>query len=253
MKTAKGRRARRRFTFEGPTLLAEALRSGARIEELYVTQAAYDASVTLRDLDAAGIPTFVLDERTAAGISEVETPSGILAVSPVRLRSSREVMSGEGIVLVLADLNDPGNAGALLRSAEAFGARGVLFGLRGVEPYHPKLVRAAMGSHFRLDLGLSDPDDLKAAATAGGFSVVGLTIGGTPLDEMAWPTACALVVGHERHGLGAWAYACDRKAEISMAGPSESLNAAIAGSIALYEGSRSGRRVGSEPSCQESV
>jgi TrmH family RNA methyltransferase len=235
LKTAKGRREQRRFGFEGETLLGEALRSGVGIEELYVTEAAYDASVMVLELDAAGTPTFVVDERIAANLSGVETPSGILAIAPMRLRSVDDMLDRDGVLLVLADLNDPGNAGTLLRSADAFGALGAVFGPLGVDPYHPKVVRAAMGAIFRLDLGRGDPSDLRAAAAAHGFSVVGLAAGGWPLDDVSWPARSALVVGHERHGLGAWAGACERQWAIPMSGPSESLNAAIAGSIALYE------------------
>jgi tRNA G18 (ribose-2'-O)-methylase SpoU len=98
-----------------------------------------------------------------------------------------------------------------------------------------------MGALFHLNLGLIDPAALRAAAARGGFSVIGLATDGTPFDEVFWPARSALVVGHERHGLGAWAEVCDQKVGIRMSGASESLNAAIAGSIVLYEAAK-GRR-----------
>ncbi|MEO6836072.1 MAG: RNA methyltransferase [Candidatus Tumulicola sp.] len=238
LKSVKGRRDRNRFAFEGATLLEEAHRSGTTIEELYVTQAAYDATPRVRALDAGGTPTFVLDDRGAAKLSDVETPSGILAVASTRLLTIGELLgAGDGVLLVLGDLNDPGNAGTLLRSADAFGARGVVFGRLGVDPYHPKVVRGAMGALFRLRLGVAEPPDL-AAAAADGFTILGLRAGGEPLDGFVWPARSAVVIGHERGGLGRWDGACDRHVGIPMARPADSLNAAIAGSIALYEAAK---------------
>ncbi len=141
-----------------------------------------------------------------------------------------------GIILVLADLNDPGNAGTLMRSAEAFGIDRVLFGARGAEPYHPKVVRAAMGAIFRQRIALATPLDLQPKL--GDWCAVGLAAAGEPLDGLEWPAKCLLVVGNERHGLGAWEALCAQFAAIRMSGRAESLNAAVAGSIALYEASR---------------
>ncbi len=241
LRTVKGRREQHRFAFEGAILLDEALRSGTEVEELYVTQTAYDSSAVVRDLDGAGTPTFVVDDRIAAGLSDVETPSGLLAVAPARFRALDDLFVRDGVVLVLADLNDPGNAGTLVRSADAFGALGVVFGRTGVDPYHPKVVRSAMGALFRLALALGDAGDLAPAARAGGFDVAGLATDAAPLEGASWPARSVLVVGHERHGLGSWATICDRLLSIRMTGPSESLNAAVAGSIGLYEAIRNRR------------
>jgi TrmH family RNA methyltransferase len=251
--TPKARRERHHFLFEGPTLLQEAHRSGTAIDELYVTQAAYDASPLVRELDAGGTPTFLIDDRSLAKLSDVETPTGIVAVSPTRLEPLTQTVGGEGVVLVLADISDPANAGSLLRSADAFGAAGVVFGDAGVDPYHPKVVRAAMGALFRLRLSRAGPDEFAAAADAVGLSVVGLAAGAPPIDTAGWPSRSALVVGHERLGLERWSKACDRLLGIPIDPQAESLNAAIAGSIALYEAAGRGRREPPEPACQESV
>lgn len=235
LRSVKGRRERSRFFLEGATLLSEALGSGMRPEALYVTDVAYAESAIVRELDAEGTPTFTIDERTAQFLSDVESPSGIFAVAASRLVPPLQLLAAEGVLLVLADLNDPGNAGTLIRSAEAFGATGVLFGTLGVDPWHPKVVRAAMGSLFRLAVGIGDPSDLVAAARERGTTVVGLARGGMPINGVQWPTRAALVVGHERHGLGPWEQACALRLEVPLVGSIESLNAAVAGSIALYE------------------
>jgi TrmH family RNA methyltransferase len=233
--TKRGRAEHRAFAIEGATLLDEALRSGATIRELYVTQAGATAPAVVR-LDAAGVPTYLVADRTFAKISDVETPTGILAVVDLVPASLEAMLARPGLVLLVADLNDPGNLGTLLRAAEAFGASGAIAGDAGVDPHHPKVVRAGMGAHFRLPIASGAPEAVVAASRAAGAELVGLTAGGTDLNALAWPDRTVLVVGHERHGLGRWAEYCDRVAGIPMAPSAESLNAAVAGSIGLYEG-----------------
>jgi TrmH family RNA methyltransferase len=244
LRSVKGRREQRRFAFEGPTLLSEARANGIPIEELYVTQAAYDAADTVRQLEAAGVPTFLVSEASAARISDLTQPSGIVAVAPIRLEPLETIAARAGPLLVLADLNDPANAGTLLRSADAFGAPGAVFGERGVDPYHPKVVRGSMGAVFRLALAVADPAEVANAAAATGRRVLGLAAGGTPIGPALRPRL-VLVVGHERRGLDRWEAVCERLVAIPMMGRSESLSAAVAGSIALYEATRA-------TSCQES-
>ncbi|MDE2481638.1 MAG: RNA methyltransferase [bacterium] len=238
---AKGRREARAFTFEGPTLLAEAMRSDIAIEALYVTDTLYAKDDAVREQEDRGTPIFIVDDRTMAKISDLETPSGLVAVAPLAY-APLDAIAGLSLSLVLADLNDPGNAGTLLRSAEAFGADGVVFGRLGVDPYHPKVVRAAMGATFRLRLAVADPTEFAAAIAGTGSEVLGLEAGGDDIRGLAPAERRALIVGHERRGLGAWGALCGRRVAIPMPGRAESLNAAVAGSIALYETSRAGER-----------
>jgi TrmH family RNA methyltransferase len=239
LRSGKGRREQGRFALEGATLLEEATTSGFPVSEIYATEPAYEATPLVRELDATGIPTYLIEGTSAARISDLTTPSGIVAVGPMRLASSERVLSTGWPVLVLADLNDPANAGALLRSADAFGCRGVVFGSRGVDPYHPKVVRGSMGAIFRLSIGVAEPAEVAAAAVSAGFRLLGLAVGGSALSEEAWESPAALVVGNERQGLGRWEALCSRLLAIPMVGRSESLSAAVAGSIALYEAGRS--------------
>lgn len=231
---AKGRREQGAFTFEGPTLLEEALRSDAEIHEIYVTDRVLGGNPIVGKLDRTGFPVFLVDDRTMAKISDLETPTGIVAVAPLRYTPLEQLLGGP-LTLVLADLNDPGNVGTLLRSAEAFGASGVALGALGVDPYHPKVVRGAMGAIFRLGLAVTEPAGCQAAALAAGADLVGLDAAGESLRAHTWGPRTALVVGHERRGLGPWGAICKRRIAIPMAEPTESLNAAVAGSIALYE------------------
>ncbi|MBV8489009.1 MAG: RNA methyltransferase [Candidatus Eremiobacteraeota bacterium] len=231
LRTPKGRREQRRFAFEGAVLLEEARRSAYPVEEIYATGIAYEGTPLVRELEGEGVPVFVVDDRAAAKISDLESPPGIVAVAPARLTPAEAVFGEAGCVLVLADLNDPGNAGTLLRSADAFGCRGVVFGATGVDPYHPKVVRSAMGAIFRLQLAVLAPAE---AARAGNYTFLGLAAHGAALEGSDWPERAGIVVGNERHGLGEWAAICSRLLSIPMPGGAESLNAAVAGSIALY-------------------
>ena len=168
LKTVKGRREQRRFAFEGETLLEEARRSGVEVAELYATRGAYETTASVRELDLAGTPTFVIDDSTAAQLSDVETPSGILAVAATRFWSPNEMLERDGILLVLADLNDPGNAGTLLRSADAFAALGVLFGRMG----WTRIIRRSSGRRWERFSGcalpLAIPPTCKRPQPAGG-------------------------------------------------------------------------------------
>lgn len=234
--TKKGRREQGAFSFEGPTLLAEAVASGANISEVHVTQAAYEQTPIVLELESRGVPTYTVDDRTMQKISDLETPSGIVAIAPIRLYGAADLLEIPGVVLVLADLNDPGNAGTLLRSAEAFGVDRVIFGSRGAEPHHPKVVRSAMGAIFRMRIASATPADVHAVI--GDWDVTGLASEGERLDRLSWGQRNALLVGNERHGIGPWEPLCTRLAAIPMHGGAESLNAAVAGSIALYEATK---------------
>lgn len=235
---AKGRRQSGRFAFEGPTLLREAHANGFAIEETYATQDAYDAEPLLAQLEAGGTAAYVVDPRSAQKISDLETPPGIVGVGKMKFASLAELFGGDGVVLVLADLSDPGNTGTLLRTADAFGCRGAIVGTAGADPYQPKVVRAAMGAIFRLPIAVAEPSGVAEAARSGGFELAGLSADGVPFGASPLPSRLAISVGNERHGLGRWEALLDRRLAIPMRGPAESLNAAVAGSIALYEAAK---------------
>lgn len=235
LRTPKVRRERGRFVFEGATLLAEARRSGLAVEELYGTDAALAEHAGLvAEFEAAGIPVFTVPERTLARLSDVETPPGLIAVALQPQSDVASILAHPGPVLLLAGISDPGNAGTLLRSAEAFGAAGVLFGRGGADPFAPKVVRAAMGSLFRLPVAAVTADEVLAAAAAASRPVIAATLEGEPLAGALLPSQAVFAVGNERHGVGAFLSRWDRAVRIEQARSTESLNAAVAGSILLY-------------------
>jgi RNA methyltransferase, TrmH family len=231
--TTKGRHAQGRFTIEGPTMLREAFASGTRLEAVYATDAAFERDPVLHQLDDGRV--FIVPERALQRLSALQTPPGIVGVAPTTTMSLGALLARDGAVLALAGVNDPGNAGTLLRSAEIFGVRDIVFARGAVEPYHPKVVRASMGAIFRLALAVADGSELSAAASLAGRPIVAADLAGEPVCGFDFPDRLVLVVGHERRGVAGWLPRWDRRVTIPHAGKGQSLNAAVAGSIILYE------------------
>lgn len=233
--TKKGRETQRAFLLEGPTLLEEARAARIGIDAVYATSTAFERFPIAREIERDGVPVYTIDDRTARKLSGVETPSGLLASAPARYVDATHLFEDAGVILLLAGISDPGNAGTLLRSADAFGVDRVIFASGSVEPYHPKVVRAAMGSLFRARVAVSSPSEVSLAAQAAEWSIAGLSAEGDDLRGAVFPSRLILAVGQERHGLGEWQALCERTLAIHMPGHAESLNAAVAGSIALYQ------------------
>lgn len=229
----KGREEQHTYAIEGPTLLADALDARAPLRYIVATPAAFERYAVLARAESGGVETLVVDERTFARLSDLDSPTGILAALPMPTASAAWLFDRPGPILLLADINDPGNAGSLLRSASAFGIESVIAGSDGADCFGPKAVRAAMGATFSLQIAVASPADLGPAAGSG-WEVLGLRTDAPALRPRT-PGRTILVVGHERHGLGRWESACTEFASLRMPGRMESLNAAMAGTLALYE------------------
>ncbi|HEY0613483.1 MAG TPA: RNA methyltransferase [Candidatus Elarobacter sp.] len=237
LRTPRGRREAGRFAAEGPTLLEEARRSGLRPREIYATPEAL-AALDAGAWESTGTAVYIVAERAFARLSEVETPAGILAVFDLPAWTPAQVLATDGTVLLLAGVNDPGNAGTLVRSAEAFGAGGVLFGRGGADPFSAKVVRAAMGSIFRLPVATAGPEEIVAAAAAAGRPLIAAGLDGPDVGVVGIPARAVIAVGNERRGVRDWLPRWDATIRIPQRGEAESLNAAVAGSIVLYEAMR---------------
>lgn len=237
LRTPQGRLAGRCYAAEGPTLLIEAERSGVPPREIYVTPAA-SAGIDAPRWERAGVAVYIVPDRAFARLSDLESPSGVLAVFDLPEQRVTAILALDGPVLLLAGVGDPGNAGTLVRSAEAFGAAGVLFGRGGADPFAPKVVRAAMGSLFRLPVASVAPDELVAAARAAGRPILATDTDGEPLGAAPIPADAIIAVGNERRGVRDWLPSWDRAVRIPQRRSTESLNAAVAGSIVLYAASR---------------
>ncbi len=238
---AAGRSAQGRIGIEGPHLLEEALRAGLRVTTIFVAQGAEPLLVGLHvpsETEILRLPAKLLDSALAT-----ETPQAIAALVeppnwswPQALGQTQE----KTLVVALAGIQDPGNLGTILRSAEAFGSTGVISLPGTVSAWNPKAVRASAGSVFRVPLlAVSERECLEELHKAG-VKILATTVrDAQPVElvDMAGPVA--LIIGNEGNGVAdELAAKADARITIPCPGPVESLNAAVAASVLLYEAAR---------------
>jgi len=196
-------------------------------------------------LDQIGVPgdaeILVLPPEIFASAVDTESPQGIAALVKPREFTLEEVLGGRSpLLLIAAGLQDPGNLGTLIRSAEAFGATGYVILAGTVSPENQKTLRASAGSVFRLPgITLCEDHILHELAERKIRTVAAVAAEGSPLAEHDLTQPTALILGNEGAGISpSILKRADARVTIPMPGPVESLNAAIAGSILLYEAAR---------------
>jgi len=234
---------------EGPNLLAEVLRAGLRIPCVFVAQGAehlLEGLALTAETEVLLLPRELLDSALAT-----ETPQPVAALIEPPEWSWSDVLgdaekakpllaNAKPLIVVLAGLQDPGNLGTILRSAEAFGASGVLSLPGTVSEWNPKAVRASAGSVFRLPLLSVGAEDCFARLRKTGVKIWTTAVDGAEAaDRIDLSGAVALVIGNEGNGVPEELAAhADGAVTIPCPGPVESLNAAAAASVLLYEASR---------------
>jgi TrmH family RNA methyltransferase len=225
------------LSIEGEHLIAEALRSGYMFDTVFLregSEAVLDRA-SLAGLQAQQIS--ILSRDVYASGVETVSPQGIAATVLLRTLPTPTV---SGTILVLEDIQDPGNLGTLLRSAEAFGAQQVMVTPGTVNQWNPKVVRASAGSVFRIPVlraPLKQIDDTLAQAGVVLYAAVAPEAGSSSLLKTNFATNFALMVGNEGAGLSAEALTLAHH-RIRIPCHVESLNAAVAGSTMLYEAMR---------------
>jgi TrmH family RNA methyltransferase len=234
---------------EGPRIVEEAIRSGLRFRAVFFKESAQSLAERLLPQIGANVETLLLPDKLFDGTVPSETPQGVAALVRVKDFSLADVLERlqVGPVMVLIGLQDPGNLGTILRSAEAFGSAGVVLGEGTVSPFNAKVVRASAGSIFRLPVVL--------AKTAGGIEEISAKLRtenvrliatsshkGTPLHQANLTGTAAVFIGSEGSGLPRTVMAqVDELVAIPHTPQVESLNAGVAGSIVLYEAARQRR------------
>ncbi len=225
--------------------MLDALRSRAEVTKVFVSTDADGAEEITEAARSASVRVVETSRSVAASLSDSVTPQGIVAVVHAPASDLSAIPQNADLVVVLAAVRDPGNAGTLVRSAVAAGAHAVVFGAGSVDPFGPKTVRAAAGSFFSATVirDIDVPAALAHLHTAG-FSLVGADArASTAPEQVDLTTRVALVVGNEAWGLPAeMRDLLDVTVGIPMPGPVESLNVGIAGSILLFEAVRQRRR-----------
>ena len=255
LRRLSGRRKARlevgRFVLEGPVPIAELLAAGAELDELYVDLDQWEQfddrsplRTVVREADAAGVPVWGIAGSVFASVSDTNAPQGVLALGVRTVSTVAAIAALDGPVLVLVDLSDPGNAGTLVRTAEAAGCAGVVFAGSSTDPFGPKAVRAAAGSIVRLPIAEAPVVEiaLEQLRAAGRKIVATVVSGGTSIEVADLSASVAVLIGSEAHGLSA--DVVSRSSEtvtIPMQSSVESINAAIAGGVVLFEAARQRR------------
>jgi RNA methyltransferase, TrmH family len=240
----------RRFLAEGPQAVREAVAKPGVVDEMFVTTDAASRHPELFEAaGTVGVPVHLASGDVLASMASTVTPQGIVAVCRfIDVPLDVAVGTAARLVAVLAKVRDPGNAGTIIRAADAAGADAVIFTEGSVDPYNPKCVRATAGSIFHLPVVAGAP----AAVTASVLHRAGLQVlaadgrGERDLDsvldagDLAAPTAW--VFGNEAWGLPAETLAlADAAVRIPIHGRAESLNLAAAAAVCLYSSARSQR------------
>jgi TrmH family RNA methyltransferase len=188
------------------------------------------------------VETLLLPDKLFASVVPSEAPQGVAALVRWKDFTLDDVLAraAAGPLLAIAGVQDPGNLGTILRSAEAFGAGGVVLGEGTVSPFNPKVVRASAGSVFRLPLARAKLSDAIARIKALGIKQVATASHkGTPLDQAKLSAPIAIFIGSEGAGVGRDVIkAMDEVVSIPQAPQVDSLNAGVAASIVLYEVAR---------------
>jgi TrmH family RNA methyltransferase len=251
----------RLFLAEGAKALTEALHHPGGVAEVFATAEASTQYAALRKaVEDAGIPWHLAGEEAIVSLSGAVTPQGIVAVcqfldvdlDTVLHPPRDEERSPEPAVIppvvICADVRDPGNAGTVIRTADASGARGVVLAGHSVDPYNDKTVRATVGSLWHLPLALADdPADVVRRARDAGFLVLAADgAGETDLfeaeDSGLLEQPVAWLFGNEAWGLpDDLAALADHRVSIPILGRAESLNLSTAAAICLYASARAGR------------
>jgi len=230
------------FLVEGPQSVAEALAYRADLlVDVYITAQGRDRYADLvLAATAAGLEVETVSDAVLETMADTVTPQGVLATSRVFPMTVAELLARKPrLVAILEEVRDPGNAGTIIRAADAAGADGVIFTGNSVDAYNPKVVRSTTGSLFHVPVAQNGTlDEALAAVRAAGLQVLAADVKGADLprvrDLLAAPTAW--VFGNEAHGLpDDQLRLADRVVKVPIYGDAESLNLATAASVCLYE------------------
>lgn len=226
---------------EGTWMIAQAMAAGMAVQAVYVCPALLEASEsldlasTVMDLGAEG---YQLSERVFSRLADRDRPDGIVALGQVRWRTLGDISVDRGTRVVVADGWDlPGNLGTLIRCADGAGAAGVLVVDQGFALSHPLVLKASLGAALTMPVVAIGRPAAHRWLREHGFRIVAADPAGTrSYRDVGYGGPLAIVVGSERRGLAReWLAAADSVAAIPMLGSCDSLNAALAGALLLYE------------------
>ncbi len=245
LQKTKARKKQGLFVVEGWKMCREM--PGDWLKMLYMTESFYEKmpEEEREQYDRDGVIQLV-SESVFGHMSDTKTPQGILGLGVQPRYTWEQICRGErSLVMVLEDLQDPGNVGTILRTAEGAGVSGILLSRQSADLFGPKTVRSTMGSIYRMPF--YHAEDLPEAVRElkkEGYTVYAADLGGSrPYDEKDYTRKTAILIGNEGNGLSkALLQTADGAVRIPMEGHAESLNAAMAAGILMYEAARQRRR-----------
>ena len=243
----KERDRRGLFVVEGPKMFGEAPME--RIERVYLAQSAAAQMYEKYGDRLSGLSCETVSDEVFVKMSDTKTPQGILCLVRQQHYNIEEILrESKGkrmLFIILEDIQDPGNLGTIFRTAEAAGADGVIMSSWTADIYNPKTIRSTMGSVYRVPFFHVDQmEEAVRRLQKAGVAVYAAHLGGTAAyDACDYQKSTAFLIGNEAKGLREETAACaDARITIPMAGKVESLNAAVASSILLFEAARQRRK-----------
>ncbi len=235
VKSASYRREKGLYVVEGIRMFREL--PVKDIDNVFVSQGAYDKlREDILKLVSEDDVIIVADHAFSA-MSDTNTPQGIMALVRMRKTELKDVISDNAFVLIVERLQDPGNLGTIIRTAEGAGATGIILSSDSVDMYNPKVIRSTMGSVFRMPIYISDDlvgdiDKLKSQ----GVCIFGAHLNGKEFYDESFEGSCGFLIGNEGNGLSdSVSSKADKLIRIPMCGKVESLNAATSVAVISYE------------------
>ncbi|MBQ4313497.1 MAG: RNA methyltransferase [Clostridia bacterium] len=241
MSSAKERRESGRFIAEGVRLCTEALDNGCEICEVFYTENARSKyTEAVERLEKAAEKAFIITEEIAAKIADTVTPQGVFVIGKMKANTiDVENIKTDGQFVMLENLQDPSNIGAIFRTAEALGLHGAFLTTDCCDPYNPKAMRASMGAVFRMPyLIVDDAVELMKKCKAKNMRPIATVPDRdvTKITSIRFFKGAIMCIGNEGNGLSdSLKNACGEKVTIPMNGRAESLNAATAAAILMWE------------------
>lgn len=236
------------MAIEGIRVIEEAIRSGLKFQAIFFSESGKNHSERLLPQIGSHTETMLLPDGVFASAVHTQTPQGVAALvklKPAKLEEILENAAHDLLLVGVAGIQDPGNLGTIIRSAEAFSARAVLLGEGTVSHFNPKVARASAGSLFREPILRVEMNEILPVLKQSGVRVLATSSHkGSPLPEADFSGACIIIVGNEGAGVPAkLAAQADQLLRIPHEPRVESLNAGIAASIVLYEAARQRRNL----------
>ncbi len=236
----KGRWNTKSFFIEGIRSVEQCIKSGEKVKYIVYSSELLSESGQdfINDVESEAFDIYEVTQELFKDISDTDTPQGILAVVQFNEYKLEDILNDNNFLILLDRVQDPGNLGTIIRNSDAFGANGVIVTSGCVDIYNPKTIRSTMGSIFQIPIVHMD-STVEAIET---LKNQGISVISSSLDtdnysyDIDFKSDCALVVGNEASGIsGEVIESSDQLVKIPMAGDAESLNAAVASGVLMYE------------------